>query len=475
MPAPPADASRCPRADRVGREPEGDVAPPHEGAVVLGPVPDAIRCLVLRMHARRHIEIMTRRRSRWSTCRPLLAHRAESAHQRRAKASAPAGFARPSPLIDHPPDPAGLVVRDVEAAVRALGNARGPVSGVVGRHQRHLTGEAVGEDLVVAGRRLGAGEWDENDVVAALRQRRAVPRAVEDDERATLVACREHRPGVEHQVVRRPVAGEADERRRVLVAPADHLAVTAVLRIEHPLALLPVVEAVGPAEVRAFFDLQELLRRQLGVLLVGKPTGPQGVELIPPVLDQVEPALGRVPRHGEVLPHSSRVVLARRLRLIGRGLVELPDAAMLIEHRTGVLAQLLRDAAARLAGVRRRSDVDEHPAFAVEGDSLGAMAILVRQRDEDLQGRLRHERVGEHPVALDRNVAAEVEVAAVQLHCRAPVLAESLLDVHAAVAVGVAQRNDAAQCVLLVPDGDVDVAVRRHGQMPRGAEAVGHD
>ena len=83
LPAPPADASRCPRGDRVGREPEGDVASPHEGSVVLGPVPDAILCLVLRMHSRLHIEIMTRRRSRWSTCRPLLAHRAESAHQRR--------------------------------------------------------------------------------------------------------------------------------------------------------------------------------------------------------------------------------------------------------------------------------------------------------------------------------------------------------------------------------------------------------
>ena len=83
LPAPPADASRCPRGDRVGREPEGDVASPHEGSVVLGPVPDAIRSLVLRMHSRLHIEIMTRRRSRWSTCRPLLAHRAESAHQRR--------------------------------------------------------------------------------------------------------------------------------------------------------------------------------------------------------------------------------------------------------------------------------------------------------------------------------------------------------------------------------------------------------
>ena len=82
LPAPPADASRCPRGDRVRREPEGDVASPHEGSVVLGPVPDAIRCRVLRMHSRLHIEIMTRRRSRWSTCRPLLAHRAESAHQR---------------------------------------------------------------------------------------------------------------------------------------------------------------------------------------------------------------------------------------------------------------------------------------------------------------------------------------------------------------------------------------------------------
>ena len=61
LPAPPADASRCPRGDRVGREPEGDVASPHEGSVVLGPVPDAILCLVLRMHSRLHIEIMTRR------------------------------------------------------------------------------------------------------------------------------------------------------------------------------------------------------------------------------------------------------------------------------------------------------------------------------------------------------------------------------------------------------------------------------
>ena len=82
LPAPPADASRCPRGDRVRREPAGDVASPHEGSVVLGPVPDAIRCLVLRMHSRLHIEILTRRRSRWSNMPATARPRAESAHQR---------------------------------------------------------------------------------------------------------------------------------------------------------------------------------------------------------------------------------------------------------------------------------------------------------------------------------------------------------------------------------------------------------
>ena len=120
LPAPPADASRCPRGDRVGREPEGDVASPHEGSVVLGPVPDAIRCRVRRMHSRLHIEIMTRRRSRWSTCRPLLAHRAESAHQRpnllRRYGRAPRG----ARVHDHAPC-GRWQTRTLLAAVRVTG------------------------------------------------------------------------------------------------------------------------------------------------------------------------------------------------------------------------------------------------------------------------------------------------------------------------------------------------------------------
>ena len=74
----PADGGR--RQTRLSR----NVLALDQVDSALGPVPDAIRCRVLRMHSRLHIEIMTRRRSRWSTCRPLLAHRAESAHQRHA-------------------------------------------------------------------------------------------------------------------------------------------------------------------------------------------------------------------------------------------------------------------------------------------------------------------------------------------------------------------------------------------------------
>ena len=122
-PAPPADASRCPRGDRVGREPEGDVASPHEGSVVLGPVPDAIRCRVLRMHSRLHIEIMTRRRSRWSTCRPLLAHRAESAHQR-PEAAARAVLAGQATATPKTADGAVEMMRQLKVARESAVKAR---------------------------------------------------------------------------------------------------------------------------------------------------------------------------------------------------------------------------------------------------------------------------------------------------------------------------------------------------------------
>ena len=162
LPAPPADASRCPRGDRVRREPEGDVASPHEGSVVLGPVPDAILCLVLRMHSRLHIEIMTRRRSRWSTCRPLLAHRAESAHQRHV-----------GPSLRQPPDPLRCAV------VSTFGESARRRSGMFQQHARDH-GQYVHSGRR-ADRRLHSGLWDRQAAVRdGVSQRIAGQRRVAD-------------------------------------------------------------------------------------------------------------------------------------------------------------------------------------------------------------------------------------------------------------------------------------------------------
>ena len=140
LPAPPADASRCPRGDRVGREPEGDVASPHEGSVVLGPVPDAIRCRVLRMHSRLHIEIMTRRRSRWATCRSLLAYRAESAHQRPPSSARASRRRAGGPTQSRSPHPRTASARQVDRRATVVTR---PWHRQRATGSRHLAGRAL--------------------------------------------------------------------------------------------------------------------------------------------------------------------------------------------------------------------------------------------------------------------------------------------------------------------------------------------
>src|SRR6266576_4221656 len=126
------------------------------------------------------------------------------------------------PLVHHPPDPSACVIRDVQGAVGPLGEAHRAVLGL----------EPVGERLVAA-RRRAVRERYEHDAVPSLGQRRAIPRAVERDESAAPVARRELVTRVEQQTVRRPVAGECEQRRFFLGAAPDLLAVAAVLGCKH--------------------------------------------------------------------------------------------------------------------------------------------------------------------------------------------------------------------------------------------------
>lgn len=92
----------------------------------------------------------------------------------------------------------------------------------------------------VAARRLAVGKWLKDDVVAALRSRRAVPRAVKGDEGATTIRPRELRALVDLEVVGRPMRRERRDGRFSILARICLLAaVAAVLRRLRELALLP--------------------------------------------------------------------------------------------------------------------------------------------------------------------------------------------------------------------------------------------
>src|SRR6476661_1626844 len=154
--------------------------------------------------------------------------------------------------IHDAPDLALLAVRDEERSVRSLRDAVGARNRFVGVHQRLFAGEALREDLEVA-RRLLAGERLERHVARLLRQRRAIPRSVERDERAVAILRGELIARVEHHVDRREVRGEGGDRRREARAASGFLAVAAVFRIEQVFLQVVIEETVRPAEVRTLY------------------------------------------------------------------------------------------------------------------------------------------------------------------------------------------------------------------------------
>src|SRR5215471_19954292 len=91
-------------------------------------------------------------------------------------------------------------------------------------------GKTVGEDLASSGRSAPRQRL-KHDVVTALRIGRAIPGAVECNERAAAVMLGEALAGVDHEIVRRPVGGERGERCELVRTHADRLAtISAVLR-----------------------------------------------------------------------------------------------------------------------------------------------------------------------------------------------------------------------------------------------------
>ena len=135
-----------------------------------------------------------------------------------------------------------------DASVHILGNIKSPVRahGETRRPERrlarllHRAGKAVGKDNERSGG-LAVGKRLEDHVIAVLRFRRAIPRAVKSNESPTLIAGGKGPSGINQEVVRRPMAGKSSHRRLLIGAHADLLAIAAIVGREHELALQLIV------------------------------------------------------------------------------------------------------------------------------------------------------------------------------------------------------------------------------------------
>src|SRR5882757_57706 len=339
------------------------------------------------------------------------------------------------------PDPAMHVVADVERAVRPDGETR-RTEGCAAR-LLVLAGESVGEHDIGSGC-LAVGQRLEDDVVSALRQGRAVPRAVKGDEGAAAIAGRKLGAEIDRERVGRPMAGKSRDGALALSAEADGLAaVSAIFRREHELLLILIVVAFRPTVVGARRELDELLRRQVRALLGGVEARPVLVELVSAVL-RGKQAAGRVEGEAFAVAQARGVTFSRREDLAGLVGVVTPDPAARLLLDAGIDAARGGDAIFRLAGVGRRAEVDEQVALAVDDEGMHRVIAGERQAGHD-DGRRR----GGHPLARGESVSEDaaillgVQRAVVECDAgaagaaRLRRLAEALDEVGVAVALGV--------------------------------------
>src|SRR6185312_308272 len=120
------------------------------------------------------------------------------------------GASRGTATVDDAIDSSAHVVGDIQRSVGTHRETRGTMRGLVGRSLR--PGEPIGEYLALAGR-LAAGQSLIDDVVASLRIRRPIPRAVECNEYAVAVVGWKFLLVVERHAVRRPMRGKRGDRR----------------------------------------------------------------------------------------------------------------------------------------------------------------------------------------------------------------------------------------------------------------------
>src|SRR5690625_4532097 len=143
--------------------------------------------------------------------------------------------------------------------------------------------------------------------------------------------------------------------------------------------------------------------------------------MIPAVLQYIECAVCMIPIHGNHTSNSSGISGPVTLKLTRPVCVELPDAAMCLQLRTGILSGHTGSSLRVLANITWRAERDIHVPFIIKCDRLGnvfssVLGISVVIDHDHLDLTLRHQLSRGPRLPVDFPRRTELDVAIMDLH-----------------------------------------------------------
>ena len=136
----------------------------------------------------------------------------------------------------------------------------------------------------------------------------------------------------------------------------------------------------------------ELFGGQFGACLIIEVVGPQGRELIPAMVGEEQGFFRVVPIKGHHVSGASHKSLAIELILIQPARAEFPDGTLTLQLRAGAETGRSGRTALLLAGVGRRTHVDEQFAAIIQRNGLGGVGALARKTlDDGFRLTIRHQ------------------------------------------------------------------------------------
>jgi hypothetical protein len=251
-----------------------------------------------------------------------------------------------------------------------------------------------------------------------------------------------------------------------------------------------IVVALGPAVVAVFLEEHDFFRGQGGFLLGFVDLRPVGMELVAPMLRNVDAVVCLVNAEAFGVSDAGGVALCGQESLIGLLRVVAPDASTSIELSARIGAGGMQSAVLQLAGIGGRSHVDVEHAVVAYVERVHGMVAPERQARDHRHWRISgDEAVGGQLIPDDAVIDLDVKGAFVERDACAAVRAVLRRSAEAFDNIGLAGarlvlKGDKESALVdgfaggIIASGpcvDVDDVVWGDDKMPGVTDAIGED